>query len=410
MLDPASSTLHDPRSGDIRMNDRINNGTPRNPRRSLGLTLVEVASCTAMTTIVMALFIVMFGVGRSDRLRSHSGSNLSMLVQGMYTYAADWEGRQWTKVPDEMSDYDGDIDTYNDQVRCVESMILGTDSQGLVWGWWMNGYLCSSSSPGSSNEQTFDQLFQPYSIMGDFEFYRDTDGAHSLFHTRGFREYVASSLHDGVFYQPGSRDSKLNELMDRSGQEFFGPYFRKGSGSSRQFLSKPGYTMSPAAMWSPDVHRASSDGDWRDPRFIDDGYRSPSIVQCVHPDLKTMFVERWWIDGAPSRFHPDSVDPPTGPRSIENVDRYHWSFNQGHASAPLTAFYDGSIAPLTVGDAFHDDRRSRKSSGYGLWSRDSPMGGDGYLGDRGNGDGFSSFHILTVDGIEGRDLLRRRDG
>ena len=161
-----------------------------------------------------------------------------MLVQGMYTYAADWEGRQWTKVPDEMSDYDGDIDTYNDQVRCVESMILGTDSQGLVWGWWMNGYLCSSSSPGSSNEQTFDQLFQPYSIMGDFEFYRDTDGAHSLFHTRGFREYVASSLHDGVFYQPGSRDSKLNELMDRSGQEFFGPYFRKGSGSFRQFLSK----------------------------------------------------------------------------------------------------------------------------------------------------------------------------
>ena len=46
-------------------------------------------------------------------------------------------------------------------------------------------------------------------------------------------------------------------------------------------------------------------------------------------------------------------------------------------------------------------------AGYGLWSRDTPFGNDGYL----MGDGYdfaeTSYHVLTIDGVRGRDTLGR---
>lgn len=43
----------------------------------------------------------------------------------------------------------------------------------------------------------------------------------------------------------------------------------------------------------------------------------------------------------------------------------------------------------------------------GLWSRDTPFGVDGYFGAQAFDDTRNSFHILTTDGITGRDFLRR---
>lgn len=377
-----------------------------------GLTLIETGVATASTVVIFTLMAMTLGATKGDRLRSHSGWNLSQLAQGMYTYATDWEGRQWTKVPDEIGAYGGNIVEYNSEVRCLEPMYIGEDPSGNLWAWWTGGSLCESWIPGTTGywRFSFDSVFQPYAI--DSASLWEQNGSRSLFHHRGFREYVAGSVHDSVFYQPGTRDAFINGLIYDDEEEYFGPYVSKASGlEAIQYIGRTGYSMSAAAMWSPEVHRAPSTGGWQDPRSFDTGYRSPSIDQCQHPSLKTMFVEQWWIEGAPSRFHPDSMNPPAEPFRIEFFgNRRHWRFNQGHASAPMTAFYDGSIGSVRVGDAFDDDRIARKSTGDGLWSRDTPMGEDGYFGDRGNGDGFSSFHVLTIDGILGRDLLRRRDG
>ena len=46
-------------------------------------------------------------------------------------------------------------------------------------------------------------------------------------------------------------------------------------------------------------------------------------------------------------------------------------------------------------------------SGHGLWSRDTPFGADGYFIDDGYDFAATSFHILTTDGIRGRDKIAR---
>ncbi len=43
---------------------------------------------------------------------------------------------------------------------------------------------------------------------------------------------------------------------------------------------------------------------------------------------------------------------------------------------------------------------------WGLWSQDTePWGIDGYLSETGYDRAQTSFHILTTDGILGRDIL-----
>ena len=44
-------------------------------------------------------------------------------------------------------------------------------------------------------------------------------------------------------------------------------------------------------------------------------------------------------------------------------------------------------------------------SGHGLWSRDTDFGTDGYFQDTAYDWTDTSFHILTTDGIRGRDLM-----
>ena len=154
-----------------------------------------------------------------------------------------------------------------------------------------------------------------------------------------------------------------------------------------------------------------SAGGWQDPRDVSGGYASPSVDQCLHPDLKTRMVERWWIDGAPSRFNPFfHTGADDGQVNTSSKPGVHYLFNQGHASRPQTLFFDGSIATVRTGDAYQDDLQYQKTSGGdGLWSRDTTMGPDGYFGSQGVDD-FTSFHVLTTDGIRGRDFLSREDG
>ncbi len=80
-------------------------------------------------------------------------------------------------------------------------------------------------------------------------------------------------------------------------------------------------------------------------------------------------------------------------------------FNHSFQSIPVTLFYDGSVRMMSVFEAMSSDRRHVRQTGYGLWSRDTPFGDNGYLIDVGYDFAESSFHILTTDGAKGRDIL-----
>jgi hypothetical protein len=84
---------------------------------------------------------------------------------------------------------------------------------------------------------------------------------------------------------------------------------------------------------------------------------------------------------------------------------------------PVTLFYDGHIEGLGTRENSQDNLRvlaqtGGQDDGHGLWSKDTTMGGD-YV-DRAEGGYFmddaydwtsTSYHILTIDGILGRDKL-----
>ena len=67
------------------------------------------------------------------------------------------------------------------------------------------------------------------------------------------------------------------------------------------------------------------------------------------------------------------------------------------------------MARINAGKATrHDAKVRQQNKGDGLWSRDTPLGNNGYLGDYAYDDRVSTSHtILTTDGILGRDLINR---
>ena len=51
------------------------------------------------------------------------------------------------------------------------------------------------------------------------------------------------------------------------------------------------------------------------------------------------------------------------------------------------------------------DRRHQHQPGFGLWSRDTPFGKDGYLIADGYDFAATGYHVLTIDGVRGRDTV-----
>jgi hypothetical protein len=109
-------------------------------------------------------------------------------------------------------------------------------------------------------------------------------------------------------------------------------------------------------------------------------------------------LEHHWLQNTHAECNPNFQ-----PGSWDGCEPYY--FNHGYESAPMTLFYDGHVEGLGVSEAQAGDNRSNNQVGYGLWSRDTPFGTDGYLiSDSWDFLTETSYHILTTDGILGRDI------
>ena len=121
-------------------------------------------------------------------------------------------------------------------------------------------------------------------------------------------------------------------------------------------------------------------------------------------------IEHHWLQNQESERNPSfGGDDPS------------WMFNQGYNSVPVTMFFDGHVAPMGVREAMDADGRTRKlheendicagcdpagDCQYGTWSRDTQYGATGYYQDTAYDTIVdTSFHILTTNGIKGRDFL-----
>jgi hypothetical protein len=120
-------------------------------------------------------------------------------------------------------------------------------------------------------------------------------------------------------------------------------------------------------------------------------------------------IEHNWLQKAPDQL--------TNPNFAGNTTP--WFFNHGYNSAPATLFFDGHVAIAGVADAQESDGRVGRqnqtqapgqpalhSGGRGLWHRGTPLGANGYYNQLAYDMVVdSAYHILTVDGILGRDFI-----
>ena len=366
-----------------------------------GLNLIEMAFMLASIVVLGAFGSMLAGATRGASAEKQSAWNLAVLAVAHNNYAMDWEGRQFSLVDDRLGEANGSLFHFHHMFGCHPAMVLGEDNDGMLWGTWLGNFDCDDEFNNGFSMNFIHN--RPFNFESSINHYRA--GAFRMINVRGFHKYVDGRVYSPTFYAPDSIDGKnAHEFFDDDVEYMPIPLDYDDDGvPTRPFFAYSTYMMSAAAMFDPGVFRRPSEGGWQDPKDeYAKAYRAPAMHQARFADLKTQMVEKDWLRGSPSRFNEGLSGQ--YPR-LKN----HWSYNHGVDASPLSLFFDGSVARINAGKATrHDAKVRQQNKGDGLWSRDTPLGNNGYLGDYAYEDRVSTSHtILTTDGILGRDLINR---
>ena len=375
-------------------------------------TIIELLVVVAIIGLLIGILLPAIGKARDQAKVTQSQANLRNLGAAHEAYAGDWGDRQYTLVLDNIGEYGASafeaITNYHEEkgcpapagsdkiVKCHPPVILGRDNGGDMWGYWL------TESRNVSLVQPI--VFPPVTLSTGF-------GAFRMINAQQFSQYLSGRFYDGVFYAP--KDLIVTdrvELCADDPSEFC---------AGLQPIAWSSYIMSPAAMFAPDVLSLNplTGKYWTDPwagnapggRGLAGAFRSPTASQASYPSLKSRMLEHHWLQNARGDCNPTFEVGPGG------CEPYY--FNHGWESVPVTLFYDGHIEGLGTREASQDNLRvlgqsGGAATGHGLWSKDTPFGGSyqdggsgGYYSDLAYDWTNTSYHILTLDGIMGRDKL-----
>ena len=318
--------------------------------RKGGFTIVELLVVVSIIALLIALLLPAVQKGRDRALTSNSIANLKNLAAAAETYAGDWGERQFTAVPDDAGTLAGgdtaaNCSNYVAQIACPPSQILGYDIDGGLWAYWIN---CGGIGAGSCNNWVVNV---PYTFTGGSRY-----GAFRIPNVKAFNAYVGERFYDKTFWAP--KDTVLLNTVERFFQT--AAEFTTVVENGAQVYEDSSYCWSPAAMWDASV--------------LGKGLNNPN------------------------QFY-NNPDSPVNPNFAGGSTA--WQFNHGFNSAPACLFFDGHIELVGCRKAQTSDER-----GGQLWSRNTPTANTGYANNLGY-DNFvnTAFHILTKEGIEGRDVL-----
>ena len=352
--------------------------------RARGLTLIESLVLLVILAVVLSVLLPALGQVGLSALSTSSWHNLRVLDSALECYAADWEDRQFTAVPDDLGVVGGSCAAYANEFGCYPPLLMGWDCDGALWAYWQRCPEIGGSTCGGNVIVTRPIHFDTEYPVGFFR----------LPHVQAIHDYVGGKVYDPTYYSP----------LDLKAYEAAEPLF----GVDCEFVPNGGlivpssYVLSPAAMYHPDVFRAPSQGGFQHPDTLDFGYESPAVGQVRYAHLKTRMIEHHWLRDPPAECNAAYEDPFGG--YADGCDPF--LFNHGADAEPLALFFDGSVRTLRTGDVFEDDLEILKRTGVdGLWSRDTPLGSSGYFGDISHDGTIVSHHILTTGGILGRDTL-----
>ncbi|MFO0875320.1 MAG: prepilin-type N-terminal cleavage/methylation domain-containing protein [Phycisphaerales bacterium] len=353
-------------------------------------TLVELLIVVAAAALLVAAVVPTLARARGDSGQITSMNNLQTLSFACAVYAWDFNDRQPTWIPDDAGLYvsqSGGSNWASAYISggggCPPQLILGWDSNPnpTIWGYFLG---CGSFPGNSGNAPVYEpNTFTANNVFGSFR----------LLNAHMFSQYVDGRFYSETFFAPNDQKTwELAEPRFALTAEFTVP------GGANPQLVTSSYAASPAAMWNPEVlaFNAATGGWFRSPNTFFDSYKSPSVSQCAYPELKTRIIEHNWNLGAPA---------PVNPAFAGGYTPYF--FNSGIDATPLTLFFDGHVAELPNTQVVADDELVLRQTGgeVGLWTRDTPMGTNGYYGAQSYDGTLVSHHVLTANGILGRDVL-----
>jgi hypothetical protein len=245
-------------------------------------TLTDLLAWVLAAALLVAIILPCLGQARAGGLVRFSLAHLMEHSIAHTMYAADWNGRQYTNIVDDISIYGEAVTPAFENYRIANGgephppVLLGDDVDGNPWGYYMftsGNYLTAP----------------PMSFTGNFAGF----GHFRFTNAKPFHDYMG----DPRFYAPAFyavTDTipypNVKPLINEPGE--YVP-----NDSNTPFFAS--YVTSPAAMFDPDVMRSELDGGWQNPWAIDHGHTSPPLTSALYPDLKTHVLEHHWLQIQP---------------------------------------------------------------------------------------------------------------
>ncbi len=341
-------------------------------RTCKGFTIVELLVVISIIALLIGILLPAIGKARESARLRLSQANLRNLGAAHQMYASEWNDRQYQLSRDNFGAHGSNLGAYSSY-----------DNYQLPLG-WADGVLWHFSMTSCAS------CFEPINFNTGFGYFRVPN-------TPAFTEYLSGRMYDPAFWAP--KDRVL--LDDRGVEECFEHPGDLCLPSGVPVYIETSYCNSPAALYSPDVFRNEPDGGFQDPWDLPAGFRAPSLSQSRFPELKTHMIEHNWLQSPPTMCNPN----------FTGCTPYY--FNHGYESRPCALFYDGHVDVTSTQEAIqaHNRLQAQSNDELGLWSRDTPLGGDWIQGAAGGyfmGDAYddtsTSFHVLTTEGILGRDV------